>query len=68
MLDPGTGIILFAIGGFGTVATFMGYRAARDIEPKLTISDMRPSLPWEGLPVPVFMYTKPELLEELRKR
>ena len=67
-MDPGTGILLFAIGGIGTVATFTGYRVARDIGPKLTISDMRPALPHEGFPIPIFFYTKPELLAELRKR
>jgi len=68
MLDPETGIILFIIGGIGTVATFMGFKTAQDIGPKLTINDLRPCLPWEGLPLPRFLYTKPELLSELRRR
>jgi len=40
----------------------------RSAGPKLTINDLRPCLPWEGLPLPRFVYTKPELLAELRRR
>jgi len=29
---------------------------------------LRPAYPWEGLPLPVFLYKKPELIAELRRR
>lgn len=68
MLDPETGIILFIVGGIGTIATFTLFKTAEEAGPKLTIGDLRPCLPWEGLPLPRFFYTKPELIEELRRR
>lgn len=68
MLDPETGLIMFIVGGIGTVVSFAAFKTAQQIGPKLTIGDLRPCLPWEGLPLPRFVYTKPELLEELRRR
>ena len=68
MLDPETGLILFIVGGIGTIATFTLFKTAEEAGPKLTIGDLRPAAPWEGLPIPVFFYTKPELIEELRRR
>ena len=68
MLDPATGAILFLVGGIGTVATFTLFKVAGEAGPKLTINDLRPCLPWEGLPLPRFVYTKPEFLKELRRR
>ena len=67
MLDPATGAIIFVIGGVGTLATFTALKVAQKAGPELTLNDLRPSLPWEGLPLPRFMYTKPELLAELRR-
>ncbi|MBA7627465.1 hypothetical protein ES703_34927 [subsurface metagenome] len=68
MLDPETGLIMFIVGGIGTVVSFAAFKTAQQIGPKLTINDLRPCLPWEGLPLPRFVYTKPELLAELRRR
>lgn len=68
MLDPGTGLILFVVGGIGTVVTFTLFKTAQKAGPKLTMNDLRPCFPWEGLPLPRFVYTKPGLIEELRKR
>jgi len=66
-LDPGTGLIMFIVGGVGTVVSFAAFKTAQQVGPKLTINDLRPCLPWEGLPLPIFFYTKPELLESLRR-
>ena len=68
MLDPETGLFLFIVGGIGTVASFTLFKTAEEAGPKLTMGDLRPAAPWEGLPLPVFLYKKPELLAELRKR
>ncbi|HUV56894.1 MAG TPA: hypothetical protein VMV84_06645 [Dehalococcoidales bacterium] len=68
MLDPETGLILFIVGGIGTIVTFTLFKTAEEAGPKLTINDLRPAAPWEGLPLPVFFYKKPELLEELRRK
>ena len=68
MLDPETGLFLFIIGGIGTVASFTLFKTAEEAGPKLTMGDLRPAAPWEGLPLPVFLYKKPELIAELRRR
>ncbi|MBA7562013.1 hypothetical protein ES708_03662 [subsurface metagenome] len=65
MIAPPTLLIVGIIGSIGTIATFTAYTMARKAGPKLTMDDFRPCLPWEGLPLPRFVYTKPELREEL---
>ncbi|GAI51751.1 unnamed protein product, partial [marine sediment metagenome] len=45
MLDPGTGAILFIVGGIGTIATFTLFKAAEGAGPKLTLGDLRPCAP-----------------------
>ena len=67
-LDPGTGLIMFIVGGIGTVVSFAAFKVAQEAGPKLTINDLRPCLPWEGLPLPRFVYTNPEVLAEARRR
>ena len=63
-----TGLAIFLITGAGGVIAYTAFHYAEKVGPKqLTINDLRPSLPWEGLPLPRFMYTKPELIEELRR-
>jgi len=66
-LDPEALLIIGVITGIGGMASYVGFHYAEKAGPKLTINDLRPSLPWEGLPFPRFMYTKPELIEELRR-
>lgn len=68
IVGPATGALVFLIGGTSALATFVAYRVATKTGPDLTLGDMRPCLPWEGLPLPRFVYTKPELLDELKKR
>ncbi|MBA7593433.1 hypothetical protein ES703_00353 [subsurface metagenome] len=68
MIAPPTLLIVGVIGGLGAAATYGTFQYAGKVGPKLTIDDLRPCLPWEGLPLPRFFYTKPELLEDLRRR
>lgn len=68
MVAPPMLLIVGVIGGVGAAATYGTFQYAKKIGPKLTIGDLRPAFPWEGLPVPVFFYTKPELIEELRRK
>lgn len=68
MIPPGTAAIVFTLTGLGGVATFTVFKVAREIGPELTPADFLPALPWEGLPIPRFFYTKPELLQELKRR
>jgi len=65
-LDPETGIILFLIGGIGTVATFTAFKVAEQIGPRIEAKDLLPA-PFPYPPVPRFLFTKPEVLAELRK-
>lgn len=66
-IDPEILLIVGVVGGVGAAATYATFHHAEKLGPKLTINDLRPCLPWEGLPLPRFMYTKPELLSELRR-
>ena len=66
-IDPELLLIVGVVGGIGAAATYSSFHYAEKVGPKLTINDLRPCLPWEGLPLPVFFYTKPELLESLRR-
>lgn len=66
MLDPETGLIMFIVGGIGTVVSFAAFKTAQQIGPKIKASDLLP-MPPPYLPLPRFLY-KPELLAELRRR
>ena len=66
MIPPGTVAIVFGITGLAGAVTFAAFESAIKIGPKLELNDFLPTPPWEGLPLPRFMY-KPEILEELRK-
>lgn len=66
MLDPETGLILFIVGGVGTLATFTAYKVAQAVGPNIEAKDLLP-MPPPYPPVPRFLYTKPELLAELRR-
>jgi len=68
MVAPPMLLIVGAIGGLGAAATYGAFHYAEKVGPNLTLGDLRPSLPWEGLPLPRFFYTKPELLQDLRRR
>ncbi|MBA7644240.1 hypothetical protein ES703_51982 [subsurface metagenome] len=66
MLDPETGIILFIVGGIGTVVSFSAFKVAQQIGPKITATDLLP-MPPPHPPLPRFLY-KPEVLAELKRR
>ncbi len=68
MIGPVYALIVATVGAVGAVAGVSALEAGRRIGPKLTLADLRPSMPWEGFPLPRFVYTKPELLAELRRR
>ncbi|MBA7633286.1 hypothetical protein ES703_40849 [subsurface metagenome] len=68
MLDPETSLILFVVGGVGTLVSFTAFKVAQQIGPRLSLTDLLPLAPWEGPPLPRFTKTKPELLANLRRR
>jgi len=63
-LDPGTGILIFIVAGLGGVATISSYSFAQEVGPQLEPGDLLPALP-PHLPLPRFMYEKPEIMESL---
>ena len=67
-IDPEILIIVGVVGGVGAAATYGTFHYAEKIGPKLTLVDLLPAPPRVGLPLPRFFYTKPELIEELRRR
>lgn len=67
MINPGTGLVIFLITGLGGVMTYSAFHYAEKAGPKLEAKDWLPMLP-PYPPVPRFMYEKPELLAELRRR
>ena len=67
-LDPGTGLIMFIVGGIGIMVSFSAFKIAQQVGPKLSMSDLLPAPPWVGLPIPMAFYTKPEVLAEARRR
>lgn len=67
-IDPELLLIVGAVGGLGAAATYSSFHYAEKLGPKLSLGDLRPAFPWEGLPFPIFFYTKPELMAELRRR
>ncbi len=66
MIPPAALAIIFAVGGTAAAATYTVYDFVEKSRGHLTLSDLRPALPFEGLPLPVFIYKKPEVLENFR--
>ena len=62
--EPGTGLILFVVGGVGLVATATGFKVAERLGPELEASDLMP-MPFPYPPLPRFMYKKSEAPAEL---
>lgn len=67
LFDPETGLIMFIVGGVGTVVSFAAFKVAQEIGPGIEPNDLLPA-PFPYPPVPRFLFTKPEALAELRKR
>ncbi|GAI71764.1 unnamed protein product, partial [marine sediment metagenome] len=38
--EPGTGLILFVVGGTGVLATYTGFKVAERLGPELEASDL----------------------------
>jgi len=66
LIDPETGLILFILGGIGTVVSFSAFKAAEEIGPNIEANDLLPA-PFPYPPVPRFFFKK-ELMESLGKR
>ena len=67
MIAPGVAAIIAIAGAVGAVGTAFAIEVADRVGPKLEPGDLLPALP-PRLPLPRFLYEKPELLDELKKR
>lgn len=67
IIAPGTAAIIAVAGGLGAVATTVAFRVAKKVGPQLRAADLLPASP-PRLPLPRFLYEKPELLNELKRR
>jgi len=68
MIDPETLLIVGVIGGIGAAATYATFHYAEKAGSQLKFVDLIPAFPWEGLPAPRAVYTKPELVQEMLRR
>lgn len=66
-VPTGTLIVIGLIGGVGASATYVSYHVGEEIGHELTPQDLLP-LPPPYLPIPRFIYTKPHLVERLKKK
>jgi hypothetical protein len=62
-----TAAVVGVVGGVGAVGTFFAFHIAEKIGEELEPGDLVP-MPPPYPPVPRFYYTKPQLLEKLKKR
>jgi len=67
-IDTETLLIVGVIGGIGTAATYTVFHYAEKAGPQLKFVDLIPAFPWEGLPAPRVVYTKPELVQNIIRR
>ncbi len=67
MISPGFALIVAVVGAVGAVAGASALDVGRKIGPKLSAEDLLPA-PFPKPPLPRFIFTKPELLAELRRR
>ena len=66
-MNPVVLLVVGVIGGVGAATTYAAFEHLERAETSLTLSDLRPALPWEGLPFPIFFYTKPDVLQSMRR-
>jgi len=67
-LDRDEALIIFGLSGPFGFGTYALYRAAQYLGPKIRSEELRPMLPHEGPPLPLFAKTKPEVWEGLQRR
>ncbi len=72
-LSPALALIVGVVGAVGAVAGTVALKVGREIGPKLSAEDLLPAPPVgpDGkfqLPLPRFVFTKPEVLAALRRK
>ena len=65
IIAPVTALVLFVVGGIGSVAGFIAFQQAEKAGNSLTITDLLPASPFQGPPVPRGVLIKPEAFKAL---
>ena len=60
--------IVGTVGAVSFIATYIAFGVARKLGSELEPKDLLPAPPSVGLPLPRFLYEKPEVLRRLRGR
>jgi len=68
MLDPEFALVVGIVGAVGAVAGATALEVGRKIGPQVESKDLVPMAPWEGPPLPRFIKTKPELVQNILRR
>ncbi len=67
LLPPAFALVVGIVGAIGAIAGATALKVGRKIGGQLDEEDLLP-MPPPYPPIPRFVYTKPELLKELRRR
>ena len=66
-IDRETALILLLVSGPPGLVTYVFFKAAEYLGPRITTAELLPLTPLEGWPLPRFTKTKPEVLRGLFK-
>lgn len=66
-LSPAFALIVGVVGAVGALAGATAFKVGREIGPKLSAEDLLPA-PFPKPPLPRFIFTKPEVLEGLKRK
>lgn len=66
-IDRNTLILISVCGGPPATLTWLLYRTATYLGPKVNTGELLPLAPWQGLPVPRFIKTRPEVWRGLKE-
>jgi len=67
LLSPAFALIVGVVGAVGALSGAAAYKVGREIGPKLDAEDLLPA-PFPKPPLPRFIFTKPEVLEGLKRK
>lgn len=65
-----SGYLIFGgvVAGLGAVVSTLALKIGEEVGPELEPLDFLPAPPSVGLPLPRFLYTKPDVVEKLKAR
>ena len=66
-IDRNILIVISVCGGPPATLTWLLWRATTYVGPKIKTTELLPLAPWQGLPVPKFIKTRPEVWRGLKE-